>query len=78
MPNSKNRRRNKTAVVFGQSKWHLFNFLRSLDLFGSPIPAFNIKGDETVHTIIGGFLSAFIICLTLSFSLVKIVGVFEK
>ena len=36
-------------------------------MFGQPIPAFNIKGNDKVQTVAGGFLSAAIIALTLGF-----------
>ena len=32
------------ASTFDESRWSAMNFLRKLDIFGQPIPAFNIKG----------------------------------
>ena len=32
------------ASPFGESRWSVMNFLREFDIFGLPIPAFNIKG----------------------------------
>ena len=34
------------SKTFSESRWSVMNFLRSLDIFGQPIPAFNIKGKE--------------------------------
>ena len=45
------------------------NLLRSFDMFGLPIPAFNIKGQDTVQTKAGGFLSAIVYTLTLGFAI---------
>ena len=37
-----------------------------------PIPAFNIKGNDKVQTVVGGFLSAAVITLTLGFAIIGI------
>ena len=34
------------STTFSESHWSVMNFLRSLDIFGQPIPTFNIKGKE--------------------------------
>ena len=36
------------GTTFDESRWNVMNFLRSLDIFGLPIPAFNIKGKDKV------------------------------
>ena len=36
------------ATIFNESRWSVMNFLQSLDIFGQPIPAFNIKGKDKV------------------------------
>ena len=46
--------------------------MRECDLFAQPIPAFNIKGKEKVKTPIGGILSAFIMTVTLGYTIMKI------
>ena len=38
-------------------------------MFGQPIPAFNIKGNDKVQTVAGGFLSAAVLALTLGFAI---------
>ena len=61
-------KKSKKDSVFTQSKWYLGNVFRSLDNFGSPIPAFNLKGNKEVTTIAGGLLSATILTLTLAYA----------
>ena len=46
--------------------------MRQCDLFGQPVPAFNIKGKSKVKTAVGGILSAVIIAVTLGYSIMKI------
>ena len=60
------------ASQFWESRWSVTNFLRDCDLFGQPIPAFNIKGKDQVKTAIGGILSAIIITVTLGYTIMKI------
>ena len=45
------------------------NFLQSFDMFGLPIPAFNIKGQDKIKTKVGGLLSALVLTLTLGFAI---------
>ena len=35
-------------TMFSESRWSVMNYLQSLDMFGLPIPAFNIKGKDKV------------------------------
>ena len=51
---------------------HLIESLKRLDLFGAPLPTFNVKGDTEVRTPTGGCLSLIISLLTFAFSLVKL------
>ena len=50
----------------------------NLDNFGSPVPAFNVKGKSKVTTIIGGLLTAMILTLTLAYAVQKLFAVFER
>ena len=36
------------STMFSESRWSVMNYLQSLDMFGKPIPAFNIKGKASV------------------------------
>ena len=55
--------------TFWDSSWSVTNFLSQCDIFGQPVPAFNIKGKEKVTTAVGGFLSTFILAVTLGYSI---------
>ena len=46
--------------------------LRKVDIFGAPLPSFNLNGAEAVKTNIGGCISLLIITITLLFGLRKI------
>ena len=54
------------------------SFLRSLDNFGRSIPAFNIKGNSTVNTVVGGFLTFAIMTLTLGYATAGIIDLINK
>ena len=62
----------KDSKQFKESPWHISSFLRTIDRFGSPIPAFNIKGTEKVKTTAGGILTATIMVFTLSYFVVNV------
>ena len=61
--------RKSKSTVFSESPWSVLSFLRSLDIFGQPIPTFNIKGKDKVQTVVGGFFSAAVITMTLGFAI---------
>ena len=52
--------------------WHINKQLLKVDAFGKEVPAFNIKGNPTINTPIGGFLTASILTLTLFYTLIKV------
>ena len=58
--------------MFRESPWHITNFIRELDKFAQPIPAFNIKGRDEVKTVAGGFLTMATIVLTLGYFVIKL------
>ena len=55
--------------TFWDSPWSVTNFLSQCDIFGQPVPAFNIKGKEKITTAVGGLLTAFILAVTLGYSI---------
>ena len=61
-----------SANEFWESSWSVRSFLRECDLFGRPIPAFNIKGKDEVKTAIGGILSALIMTVSFGYTIMKI------
>ena len=53
------------------NKRDVFGFFRNIDIFGEPVPSFNIDGKTTVKTAIGACISLVIMMLALSFGLLK-------
>ena len=46
MPNKSNGNRKEKHTK--ESPWHIMKILRQMDRFGEPLPAFNLKGKDTV------------------------------
>ena len=53
---------------FNKSPYNLTNILHSIDIFGMPIPSFNLKGKSHITTWLGGLLSAMIMGTTLAYA----------
>ena len=62
---------NKQQNEFWDSPWSVRSFLRECDIFGQPIPAFNIRGKDKVKTAWGGILSAIIMTISLGYAIVN-------
>ena len=75
---SKNKSKRSRKLAFNESSWHVTNFLRDLDNFGRQIPAFNIKGKDSVNTVVGGFLSFAIMTVTLGYAIGGIVDLINR
>ena len=52
--------------------------LKTLDLFSTPLPGFNIKGKESVPTFAGGLLSLVIIYISLMFAALKMLHLWSR
>ena len=50
----------------------LGHVLKQIDMFGKPMPAFNIHGKDEVNTSCGGFVSLVIIFITIMFGGLKL------
>ena len=48
------------------------NILLGLDLFGKPMPTFNLKGNTEKNTLVGSLSSIIIMTLTFLFGLLKL------
>ena len=53
-------------------------FLQGADIFGTQLPAFNLKGKSEVRTAFGGTVSVIIIYITFMFALLKFVQLMTK
>ena len=52
--------------------------LLTIDMFGEPLPTFNIKGQSDVRTHCGGCLSTLVILTATAFAIVKLQHLLEK
>ena len=52
--------------------------LLTLDMFGAPLPTFNLKGEEKVRTHCGGCTSLIIIYVTFLFATLKLQHLLSK
>ena len=53
------------------NSWGISNLLELFDIFGKPLPMFNIKGKESVHTILGGVASICIFGVVVLYAVAK-------
>ena len=63
-------RKNTTQV-----RKHFFGppeMLKTLDMFGAPLPAFNVRGENAIRTHCGGCVSLLIMYVTFIFATLKI------
>ena len=51
--------------------------LLSVDIFGAPIPTFNLKGEQHVRTYCGSCVSLMIIYVTFLFAILKLQHLFS-
>ena len=56
----------------------LSNFFGRFDSFAKPLPAFNIKGAESVQTLTGGIFTLFITVIILIYSSLKLLQLASK
>ena len=49
----------------------LQSILEKVDQFGRPLPAFNLRGEEKIHTVTGGLMTFFILVVMLSYGTLK-------
>ena len=55
--------------------WQINNFFRSVDKFAQDVPAFNIKGETKVKTILGGASTFTLLVIVLMYATAKIIAV---
>ena len=56
----------------------MHSLLKKFDIFGKPLPLFNLKGEVTVHTLAGGVLTFIIIVVVLIYSTIKMMHLFDR
>ena len=50
----------------------------NIDIFGKPVPSFNLEGKDTIKTTIGACMTLIMLILTLAFGLLKMRHLFER
>ena len=57
---------------------HISNSLLKIDIFGEPVPSFNLSGRQVIKTHSGALISIVIFSLTLVYGLIKMQQLFER
>ena len=65
----KKMKRNSHSGYAGQLR--VSNVLLRADLLGKSLPQFNLKGETSVNTLIGGVLSILILCQVIGYGTIK-------
>lgn len=68
-------RKNKTRSLKGLK---LHSMLERIDNFGRPMPAFNVKGRTTVHSMTGGILTFMVAIVVLTYGAIKVLQLANK
>ena len=53
--------------------WKLNSVVERLDVFGQPLPVFNLKGNSEVHTLAGGLLTLSIFIVFVIYGTIKMI-----
>ena len=65
----------KSASRYGRntSSWRMDNFIRGFDSFAKDVPAFNLRGEARITTLVGGAAILEVLLFTLEYALIKLV-----
>ena len=58
--------------------WHMRNVLKKIDVFGEPLPAFNVKGETVITTLTGGIVTFLMIIIFLTYGSLKFIDLIEN
>ena len=58
--------------------WHINNFFRSIDKFARDVPAFNIKGESKVKTILGGASTFTLLVIIVMYAATKFIALSNR
>ena len=58
--------------------WRMHSMLERIDVFGQPLPMFNLKGTSEVHTMTGGVLSFAIFVVFIIYGSIKMIHLLSK
>ena len=69
----------KGGSGFGRTgRWHMNKVIKNVDSFGKELPAFNLRGESRVNTLVGGIVTIVIMVLTLSYAVIKAIHLTSK
>ena len=66
-----------TSSKVGKS-WYMPNVLKKIDIFGQPLPTFNLKGETAIPTLTGGIVTFLILIVFLAYSCLKFLHLINK
>ena len=69
--------RRETVEADG-SKFFMPPFLAKLDLFGVPLPVFNLRGHDSIKTSTGGIVSMVLMFITFLFASIKMMHLVSR
>ena len=62
----------------GSSRYQAINILKGMDMFGRPMPGFNLKGATQVHSLLGSACTLMILICVLMYGSAKFVQLHDK
>ena len=68
----------KKEMSKSHNSYIIFEKLKGLDMFGAPVPSFKMRGESTVLTHAGGFISLVIFFVTFIFCLDKLADMLQR
>ena len=71
MPNLSKKINNKYGST--SARWRMDTFIRGFDNYAKEIPAFNLRGEANVKTLVGGVATLCVFLLTLAYASLKMV-----
>ena len=66
------------APVKVSKSWHMPNVLKKIDIFGEPLPGFNLKGDTAIPTLTGGICTFLILIIFIAYGSLKFIHLKDK
>ena len=62
----------------GRRAWTIGEVFKRMDAFGQNLPSFNIKGNDTISTILGGIVSLALIMVVMMYGGLRFSHLIEK
>ena len=52
--------------------------METLDIFGEPLPSFNVKGQSYVHTLVGGIMTILLVGTVLLYATIQLINLMNR